>query len=256
MKARSPLIIWLLISLSLLAQTETRIRNEIKVANEELIEIYGFQVRYNLTILTGQGHEQPAAIDDDGMYQIFLYTSNFRDGVARHELAHVYFFEHLRKKGLGPETIPLWYHELVAEGFQNLHSRTGRPPLRSGFFDFTAYAKNYPPEKDRTIFYGAVESFASFLLSRFDYKSLLYLVDEFSSSGDMNSSFRAIFGSSLDSLIAKWRVFFLLPYSPFLIGVVIFLYLLVGRRERYWRQFHLNPESLKRGESGEIDQKL
>jgi hypothetical protein len=256
MRARSILIIWLLISLSLLAQTETRIRNEIKAANDELIEIYGFQVRYNLTILTGQGHEQPAAIDDDGMYQIFLYTSNFRDGVARHELAHVYFFEHLRKKGSSPETIPLWYHELIAEGFQNLHSRAGRPPLRSGFFDFTTSTNNYPPEKDRAIFYSAVESFAGFLLSRFDYKSLLYLVDEFSSSGDMNSSFKAIFGSSLDSLIAKWRVFFLLPYSPFLIGVVIFLYLLIGRRERYWRQFHLNPENLKKGEDGEIGQKL
>jgi len=258
MRVRSLLILWLLVSISLFAQVETKIRNEIRAANDELIEIYGFQVRYNLTILTGQGHEQPAAIDDNGMYQIFLYTSNFRDGVARHELAHVYFFEYLRKIGSSPETIPLWYHELIAEGFQNLRSRSGRPPLRSGFFDFTVSIKNYPPEKDRSVFYGAVESFAGFLLSRFDYENLLHLVDEFSSSGDMNSSFKEIFGSSLDNLIIKWRVLFLLPYSPFLVGVVIFLYLLIGRRERYWRQFPLdplNPESLKRGESGEIDQK-
>ncbi|HQQ56709.1 MAG TPA: hypothetical protein PKY42_08990, partial [Mesotoga sp.] len=69
MRVRSLLILWLLVSISLFAQVETKIRNEIRAANDELIEIYGFQVRYNLTILTGQGHEQPAAIDDNGMYQ-------------------------------------------------------------------------------------------------------------------------------------------------------------------------------------------
>ncbi|MFA6656146.1 MAG: hypothetical protein WCS38_02465 [Mesotoga sp.] len=224
---------------------QLEIREEIEEANAELSMIYSFSVKYSLTILKGEGHEQPAAIDDNGIYQIFLYTSSYRSGVARHELAHVYFFEYLRSEGLNPDEIPLWYHELIAEGFQNLHTRTRRPELRAAFFDFTEFDRRYPQKTDQSVFYGAVSSFAGYILERFSYRDLIRVIDEFSDERDISPAFVKVFGSSLGSMITSWRLIVLLPYSPFLIGVVLFLYLLIGRREKYWRKFPLDLRSLE-----------
>jgi hypothetical protein len=60
---------------SLAVAGQAEIRSEIEEANAELSEIYGFSVKYSLTILKGEGHEQPAAIDNNGIYQIFLYEA-------------------------------------------------------------------------------------------------------------------------------------------------------------------------------------
>ena len=242
-------LIILTVFLALTVFSQQEIRDEIDLANSELIEIYGFQVNYSLTILKGEGHEQPAAIDSNGSYMIFLYTANYKKGVARHELAHVYFFEFLRRKGSTPREFPIWYHELMAEGFQNLHLRLRWPSLRAGFYVFTGYDDRYPEKESQGIFYGAVSGFAGFLVSRGGYGKLLEVAEEYLLSKDMESSFRKVYGSGLNSLVLKWRVVFLIPYSPFLIGLVLFLYLLIGRRERYWRQFPLNQENL----SGDIE---
>ncbi|WP_258367106.1 hypothetical protein [Mesotoga sp. TolDC] len=223
---------------------QLEIRNEIEEANAELSMIYSFSVKYSLTILKGEGHEQPAAIDNNGIYQIFLYTSSYKPGVARHELAHVYFFEYLRSRDLNPDEIPLWYHEVIAEGFQNLHTRTYRPELRAAFFDFTEFDRRYPQKADQSVFYGAVSSFAGYILARYSYRDLIRVIDEFSDERDIDPAFIKVFGSSLSSMITSWRLTILLPYSPFLIGVVLFLYLLIGRRDKYWRKFPLDLRSL------------
>jgi len=242
---KSLLMVFAIALVTVFAFGQLEIRNEIEEANAELSKIYSFSVKYSLTILKGEGHEQPAAIDDNGIYQIFLYTSSYRSGVARHELAHVYFFEYLRSEGLNSDEIPLWYHELVAEGFQNLHTRASRPELRAAFFDFTEFEKRYPQKADQSVFYGAVSSFAGYILERYSYRDLIRVIDEFSDERDINTAFIEVFGSSLGSMIASWRLIFLLPYSPFLIGVVLFLYLLIGRRDKYWRKFPLDLRNLE-----------
>ncbi len=245
---KSALLLLTVILISIYAFSQVEIRREIEEANAELSQIYGFSVKYNLTILKGEGHEQPAAIDDNGIYQIFLYTTSYRSGVARHELAHVYFFEYLRSIGFTPNEIPVWYHELMAEGFQSLHSRTRIPILRVAFYDFTEFDRRYPDKDDQSVFYGAVSSFAGYILERHSYIDLTSVAEEFLEEGDMSAAFSKVFGSSLGSMILKWRLIFLLPYSPFLIGVVLFLYLLIGRRDKYWRKFPLDLESLREDE--------
>lgn len=242
------ILVFVIILSSDLVATQAEIRSEIEEANAELSEIYGFSVRYSLTILKGEGHEQPAAIDDNGIYQIFLYTSSYKPGVSRHELAHVYFFEYLRSRDLNPDEIPLWYHEVIAEGFQNLHTGTNRLILRIAFFDFTEFEKRYPVKEDQSIFYGAVASFADYILERHSYGRLLEVVDEFSIKREMDAAFLNVFGSTVRSMILKWRIVFLLPYSPFVVGVVLFLYLLIGRRDKYWRKFPLDLKSLEEDE--------
>ncbi|AFK06031.1 MAG: hypothetical protein AB7T02_00705 [Mesotoga sp.] len=233
---------------SLAVAGQAEIRSEIEEANAELSEIYGFSVKYSLTILKGEGHEQPAAIDNNGIYQIFLYTSSYKPGVARHELAHVYFFEYLRIRDINPDEIPLWYHEVIAEGFQNLHTGTRRSALRVAFFDFTEYEEKYPVKDDQSVFYGAVASFADYILKRNSYNKLLEVVNEFSTEREIDTAFLNVFGSTVRSMLLKWRIVFLLPYSPFVVGVVLFLYLLIGRRDKYWRKFPLDLRSLEEDE--------
>lgn len=203
------LLVSLLLIVSTLSLAQQGIREEIGAANFELMGIYKFSVKYNLTILKGEGHEHPTAIDDDGIYQIFLYTSNYRAGVARHELAHVYFFEHLRRNGASPEEVPLWYHELIAEGFQNLNSSMARPGLRAGFYRFIAIDKKYPPQEEQGAFYGSVGSFASFLTSRLGYEGLIHTIEVFSRTGDMEVSFKETYGIDLSGLILRWRFLYL-----------------------------------------------
>lgn len=205
--------------------------NLFQSAYKELQELFRIAPRYYLRIDENQA--QPMTVDNDKFYMIIL-PGDVSVETARHEMAHVFFFELCKLNGLSPEDFPIWYHELVASWFQVLGGKDIRLlSLKSIFFDFFAYVDVYPQSEDTKAFYLSIRSFALFLDKRFDFKN--FVLNTLDMAKKTGFSDVKLFGEDPQILLRKWRFLKLLPYLLYSLLVLLLVYIVSGRRDDRWR---------------------
>ncbi|ACR80169.1 MULTISPECIES: hypothetical protein [Kosmotoga] len=233
-------LILIFICIAIISFPALRIDENFQNAYRELQELFKIAPRYYLRIDENQA--QPMTVDNDRFYMIILPGSISME-TARHEMAHVFFFELCKLNGLSPEDFPIWYHELVASWFQVLGGRDIKLlPLKSIFFDFFACVDEYPSLEDTKAFYLSIRSFALFLDKRFDFKN--FVLNTLNVAKRTGFSGVKLFNEDPKILLRKWRFWKLLPYLLYTLLVILLVYIVSGRRDDRWRGSEL-------GETGE-----
>jgi len=168
---KKKLLISIFVCITIISFSTLKTNECFQDAYDELQKLFKIAPRYYLR--TDENQDQSMTVDNNGFYTIIV-PGDVSKETARHEMAHVFFFELCKLNSLSPEAFPIWYHELVASWFQVINSRDIRLlPLKSIFFDFFAYVDEYPPQEDKEAFYLAIRSFALFLDKRLDFKDFV-----------------------------------------------------------------------------------
>lgn len=236
------LSVFLLLSSAFSSTVE--IHQDLLRSYQEFEVLFGFSPEYELTLLHGTGQEHARVRDFNGSYEITLYTRDYSEYIARHEMAHVFHLEYIYKLGYSPDQIPIWYHELVAvKAEQPDRSPIIMPSFRLGVFNFTGYTSTYPSSERLSAFYRAIRSFATFLGARVTLEDLaMHITSEYLETGDMESAFKSVTGRNLGGWIARWRFVNFLPVIGYLLLVLLLVYFLTVRRERRWQEFVLDQD--------------
>jgi len=224
--------------------SSVQISRDLRAAYQVFEELLGLSPTYQLTLLQGTGQEHSRVRDFNGSYEITIYTRDYSEYVAWHEMAHVFHLEYIYELGYSPEEIPIWYHELVAIKAEQTKERgLMMPSFRLGLFDFTGYRSTYPSSERLSTFYRAIRSFASSLGDNVALVDLFKdITEEYLNSGDMGHAFSIVTGRSLRSWINRWRFINSIPVIGYVLLVIMLVYFLAVRRERRWQEFVLDED--------------
>ncbi len=216
------------------------IKDDIEVVYNELFEIFEVKPNYTLVILDTV-NDHPRAIKYDSGYRVLIPASGYNKEQARHEMAHIFLMEYAKKFDIEAKELPIWYHELVASWFSILDKwRLNLLSLNAIFDNFTEYTGDYPEETED--FYRAIESFAIYLSKRYNFEKFVKdTVNEFNSNQDIEQAMNTFFNGNLEDEYSKWKMIQLIPYSIYLLFVVLMIYLLLGRRDRKWPGLEFDP---------------
>ncbi|MFW6119511.1 MAG: hypothetical protein ACOC80_01210 [Petrotogales bacterium] len=218
------------------------IKDDVETVYHELFKIFEVKPNYTLVILDTV-NDHPRAIKYDSGYRVLIPASSYYSEQARHEMAHIFLMEYAKKFDIKAERLPIWYHELVASWFTVLDKwKLNLLPLNAIFDDFTEYSGDYPEEKED--FYRAIEGFAVYLSKRYSFEEFVNVtIKEFNSNQNMKQAMNVFFNGTLEDEYSKWKMIQLIPYSIYLLFVVLMIYLLLGRRDRNWRGLEFDPRT-------------
>ncbi|TYB95759.1 MAG: hypothetical protein FXF54_04230 [Kosmotoga sp.] len=218
------------------------IKNDVESAYNTLYEMFKVKPDYTLVILDTV-NDHPRAVQYDSRYRVLIPSSGYYSDQARHEMAHVFLMEYAKEYDIDAEALPIWYHELVASWFTVLDNwELNLLPLNAILDDFTEYTDHYPDEKGN--FYSAVESFAIYLSRRYDFETFVkFTINKFSKEQNIKLALDAFFDDNFEDECLKWKLIQLIPYSIYLLFVVLMIYLLLGRRDRKCRGLEFDPRT-------------
>ncbi|WP_273229643.1 hypothetical protein [Kosmotoga pacifica] len=217
---------------------------EISTIYKELENLLHVSPSYSLVV--DERAEHSHSIDNDtGYYNIIIKKDELNSTILAHEMAHIFFFELLRKSNISSEEIPLWYHELVAMWFEQFMGSSSARILsfKCIFFNFTFFDTDYPQSEELELFYDSIGNFAEYLSKRYNFSSFVVeSVEKYRYSGDLMASLDAVLKTEFDKVVMRWRLTELTPYFSFLLIVVIFIYLVLGRGDKRWRELKFDPK--------------
>ncbi|MFO7883001.1 MAG: hypothetical protein R6U52_10750 [Kosmotogaceae bacterium] len=229
------------------------IKNDVETVYNELFEIFEIKPDYTLVILDTI-NDHPRAVKYNSRYRVLIPASGYYLEQTRHEMAHVFLMEYAKKFGIKAEELPIWYHELVASWFSILDKwKLNLLSLNAIFDDFTEYTGDYPEEKDN--FYIAIESFAIYLSRRYNFEEFVKsTIKEFNNKSDIIQAMNGFVDETFEDEYSRWKLIQLIPYSIYLLFVVLMIYLLLGRRDRKWRGLEFDPRTPEEVQEEEIRQ--
>ncbi|MBO8165985.1 MAG: hypothetical protein H0Z25_02045 [Kosmotoga sp.] len=224
---------------------------EISAVYEKLQNLFRLSPSYSLVV--DEKTEHSHSVDNNtGYYKIVIRKDELELSILAHEMAHIFFFELLKRNNIEPEEIPLWYHELMALWFQAQFQNTENYRIldfKTIFFPFFQYRSNYPRSNKLEPFYGSIDSFAGYLSKRYEFRDFIVeTVEKYAELKDFTTAINTVLGTELDRVIIGWRIRKLIPYFSFAAVVVLFIYLALGRGDKHWRELEFDPKIPKNEE--------
>ena len=204
--------------------------DKINSIERELIDIFSDEYSYQLT---NDGTRSFTSLDSEGNFLINLINDD--EFILRHELFHLYYFNHLIKNNISLNSLPVWVHEFGAVWFEQKNILNENfYDLRDYYYNFFKFENEYPPLSEDRLFYRNLNNFAFYISKKIPFEIFLERTTE---SYLKKESVKEAFYYALDDklIFLKWNIYRISKSIFFWIFVIIILVSLCWRIILYAR---------------------
>lgn len=190
----------------------------------ELMEIFSEEFGYQLTNV---GTRSFTSLNSEGNFSINLVNDNKL--ILRHELFHLYYFNHLQKNNINLSSLPIWFHELGAVWFEQKNNLNENfYDIRDYYYNFFKFQNKYPQLSEDRLFYRNINNFAYYISKRISFNVFLErMTESFLEKKSIKESF--YYALKDKYIFLKWNIYRISKSIFFWIFVIIILVYLCWR---------------------------